>query len=195
MKKNASSASKSTVPANPSRTLAIDIGGSGIKSIVLDPRGKPITERLRMPTPAKATPRKVIDVIAELAAGQGDFARVSVGFPGVVKDGLIYTAANLGKGWSGFDLAKPLRKTLKRPVRVANDADIQRLGSGAGRGRELVMTLGTGFGSVLFADGRQIHLEVGHHPFHQGRTYEDELGARALKAKGRTKWNKQLNEA
>jgi polyphosphate glucokinase len=80
-------------------------------------------------------------------------------------------------------------------VRVANDADVQGLGCISGEGLELVVTLGTGFGSVLFADGRRIHLEVGHHPFHQGRTYEDELGVRALEAKGRKKWNKRLLEA
>jgi polyphosphate glucokinase len=195
MKKNAPSEASDEAPAESPRTLAIDIGGTGIKSIVLDSRGKPITERLRMPTPSKATPRNVIDVVSKLAAQQGEFERVSVGFPGVVKDGLVYTAANLGKGWSGFDLGKALRKTLKRPVCVANDADVQGLGSVSGRGLELVITLGTGFGSVLFADGRLIHLEVAHHPFHQGRTYEEELGKRALQAKGRKKWNKRLAEA
>lgn len=185
---------KSATPGSP-RTLAIDIGGTGIKSIVLDPKGTPITERLRLPTPAKATPGKVLDVIVELGDRQGDFDRVSVGFPGVVKDGLVYSAANLGKGWDGFDLAAALQKKFKRPVRVTNDADIQGLGCVTGEGLELVITLGTGFGSVLFADGRRIHLEVGHHPFHEGRTYEDELGVRALEAKGRKKWNKRLLEA
>jgi polyphosphate glucokinase len=195
MKKIVPSVANSPTPAESPRTLAIDIGGTGIKSIVLDPRGRPITERMRIPTPAKATPRKVLDVICELAAQQGEFERVSVGFPGVVKDGLVYTAANLGKGWSGFDLGKALRKSLKRPACVANDADVQGLGSVSGRGLELLITLGTGFGSALFADGRPIHLEVGHHPFHQGRTYEEELGKRALEAKGRKKWNKHLREA
>jgi polyphosphate glucokinase len=59
----------------------------------------------------------------------------------------------------------------------------------------LVITLGTGFGSVLFVDGHRIHLELGHHPFHDGKTYEDELGHLALEKKGKRKWNKLLSEA
>ncbi len=177
------------------RTLAMDIGGSGIKAVVLDAEGKVLKERLRMPTPRKATPEKLLDVVADLAKQQGDFDRVSAGFPGVVKDGLVYTAANLGKGWKNFDLGKALGKRLKCPVRVANDADVQGMGSVSGKGLELVITLGTGFGSVLFANGVPIHLELGHHPFRKGKTYEEELGNRALVKKGRRKWNKNLSEA
>ena len=163
------------------RTLAVDIGGTGIKALTLDPQGKPINERRKIATPRRATPKAVIKIVDKLAAAQPGFERVSVGFPGVVKDGIVYTAANLGRGWIGFDLATALARKLKKPVRVANDADIQGLGSVSGRGLELVVTLGTGFGSVLFANGTRVHLELGHHPFHKGRTYEDELGARAQK--------------
>lgn len=177
------------------RTLAVDIGGTGIKTMVLDPAGKPLTERLRLPTPAKATPKGVVAVIRKLAAKQGPFDRVSVGFPGVIKDGIVYTAANLGKGWKGFDLQTELKRRLKRPVMVANDADVQGLGCVNGHGVELVVTLGTGFGSVIFVDGHRIHLELGHHPFHKGRTYEDELGNRALQSKGKKKWNRLVRDA
>ncbi len=176
-------------------TLAVDIGGTGIKAEKLDPSGRPVTQRAKIPTPAKATPKKVLSVIGKLARELGDFDRVSVGFPGVVKDGVIYTAANLGDGWRNFPLEAELKKRLERPVRVANDADVQGLGCVNGSGVELVITLGTGFGSVIFVDGRPIHLELGHHPFHKGKTYEDELGVRALKKKGRKKWNKILGEA
>jgi polyphosphate glucokinase len=177
------------------RTFAIDIGGSGIKALTLDPAGKPINERMRTATPKNARPKDVIAIVRKLAKAQPGFERVSVGFPGVVKDGLIYTAANLGKGWAGFDLRAALERKLKKPVRVANDADIQGLGCVTGHGLELVITLGTGFGSVLFADGTRVHLELGHHPFHRGRTYEDELGERALEKKGRKYWIKMLQEA
>ena len=115
-----------------------------------------------------------------------------LGFPGVIKDGVVYTAANLGSGWNGFDLRDAIEQALDRPCRVANDADIQGLGAIAGHGIELVITLGTGFGSVIFTEGRPIHLELGHHPFRRGKTYEDELGERALKKKGRKKWLKLL---
>ena len=196
-KQPAKSATKAAPPVASSkpRTLAVDVGGTGIKAMILDPKGKPITERLKIATPKNATPKKVIGIISELAENSGDFDRVSVGFPGVIKDGVVYTAPNLGKGWEGHPLEEELGKKLDRPVRVANDADVQGLACVTGKGDELVITLGTGFGSVLFSDGHRIHLELGHHPFHKGKTYEDELGHRALKKKGKKRWNKMLREA
>ena len=177
------------------RTLAIDIGGTGIKAELLDERGRPLTERTRIPTPTGATPRQVIAIIRELAAAAGKFDRVSVGFPGLTRNGVIYTAPNLGKGWNNYALEQKLARALRRPLRVANDADVQGLGSVTGRGVELVITLGTGVGSVIFVNGNRIHLELGHHPFHKGKTYEDELGHRMLLKKGKKWWNKRLREA
>ena len=58
-----------------------------------------------------------------------------------------------------------------------------------------MITLGTGFGSVLFVDGHRIHMEIAHHPFRKGRTYEDELGHAALLKKGKKRWNKRVREA
>ncbi|MGD0673700.1 MAG: ROK family protein [Candidatus Binatus sp.] len=191
---------KPPVPAKPRAlksvtTLAVDVGGTGIKAVALDEKGKMITERQKIKTPRNATPKKVIAIIAELARMAGAFDRASVGFPGVIKNGVVYIAPNLGKGWNNFPLETALKKKLKRPVRIANDADVQGLGCATGHGDELVITLGTGFGSVLFVDGHRIHLELGHHPFHNGKTYEDELGNRAFLKKGKKKWNKHLREA
>jgi polyphosphate glucokinase len=194
-RKNGNNSGAERVRGKAMRTLAIDIGGTGIKAIMLDENGKAISERTRIPTPKKATPKAVIGIICELAKMQSGFDRVSVGFPGVVKDGVVYAAPNLGKGWSGFNLGKALQKKLGRSLRVANDADVQGLGAVRGKGLELVITLGTGFGSVLFVDGRRVHLELGHHPFHEGKTYEEELGHRAMAKKGKKKWNKLLREA
>ena len=123
-------------------TLTVDIGGTGIKAETLAPNGKPINDRLRIPTPKSATPRNVIAVIRKLASQSAKFSRVSTGFPGVVKDGVVYSAPNLGKGWNGFDLAEALKKQLGHPVRVANDADVQGLGSVTGKGIELVLKIG-----------------------------------------------------
>ncbi len=177
------------------RTLAVDIGGTGIKVEILDITGKPVTERIREPTPHPATPRAVVRTIRKLAATAGEYDRASIGFPGVVKRGRVYTAPNLGRGWNSLVLDKLLERKLKCPVRLANDADVQGLGSVSGRGIELVITLGTGVGSVVFVDGTRLHLELGHAPFHKGKTYEEELGIRALKKKGKRKWNKLLREA
>lgn len=194
VKKPAQAASGDSRKGRPF-TLAVDVGGSAIKAEKLDAAGHPVTERARIPTPLGATPKKVLRIIRKLADTQGSFDRVSVGFPGVVRDGIVYTAVNLGNGWKGFALEPAIRRKLGKPVRVANDADVQGLGCVAGHGVELVITLGTGFGSVVFIDGHRIHLELGHHPFHKGRTYEDELGRRALKRKGKAKWNRLLRQA
>jgi polyphosphate glucokinase len=177
------------------RTLCVDIGGTGIKAILLDERGRPLTGRARIPTPPGATPHQVLAIIKKLAKTGGKFDRVSVGFPGVTKNGIVYTAPNLGKGWNNFALEQKLRRALRRPVRVANDADVQGLGAVSGRGVELAITLGTGVGSVIFVDGHRIHLELAHHPFHKGKTYEDELAHRMLLKKGKKWWNKRLREA
>ena len=178
------------------RTLTVDIGGSGIKVMVLDEAGNPLTERSRQDTPQPPKPDAVIDTIAQLAAGQGEFHRVSVGFPGVVRGGVIYTAVNLDPDWVEFDLASALSKRLGKPVRVANDADVQGLGAISGKGVELVVTLGTGFGSALFVDGKLVpNLEMGHHPFRKGETYEEQLGRAALDKAGEKKWNSRLEKA
>jgi polyphosphate glucokinase len=178
------------------RTLAIDIGGTGIKALILSATGKPLTERSRVKTPRPATPQAVINAIVELAKQQGEFDRVSVGFPGVVRRGVTLNAPNLNGKWSGFHLADALTKKLGVPVRVANDADVQGFGVIAGDGVELVITLGTGFGSGLFMDGKLVpNLELGHHPFQKGKTYEELLGDAVRKKIGKKKWTKRLVRA
>lgn len=178
------------------RTLTVDIGGSGIKMMVLDEAGMALTERSRVETPQPPIPDLVIEAIANLVLGQGEFARVSVGFPGVVRGGVTETAANLVPDWVGFDLATVLSQRLAKPVRVANDADVQGLGAIAGKGVELVITLGTGFGSALFLDGKLVpNLEMGHHEFRKGETYEQQLGRAAMDKVGEKKWNTRLGKA
>jgi len=178
------------------RTLAIDVGGTGIKAVILSETGKPLTQRSRVKTPRPATPATVIKTIVESAKQQGEFDRVSVGFPGVVRCGVTVTAPNLDGRWGGYHLADVLTKKLGSPVRVANDADVQGYGVISGEGVELVITLGTGFGSGLFVDGKLVpNLEIGHHPLQKGKTYEDLLGDAALKKAGKKKWNKRLVRA
>lgn len=183
-------------PARGPRTLAVDIGGTGIKALVLDRDGRPITERVRVDTPQPATPAAVIDAIVGLAAQHGAFDRVSVGFPGVVRDGVTETAPNLDPRWIGVNLQALLSKRLRQPVRVCNDADVQGFGVVSGRGVELVITLGTGLGSALFVDGKLVrNLELAHHPAWKGRTYEEWLGLAALRKAGKKQWNKRVAHA
>lgn len=176
-------------------TLAVDIGGSGIKVIVLDDLGEPVSDRNRLKTPKPATPEAVIETIVTLAKPE-TFDRVAVGFPGVIRNGITETAVNLDSSWIGYDLATNLTEKLGKPVKVANDADIQGWGAVSGKGVELVITLGTGFGSALFMDGKLVpNLEMGHHPFRKGETYEEQLGRKALDKEGQKKWNSRLEKA
>lgn len=178
------------------KTLAVDIGGSGVKMMVLDARGKSITERLRVPTPDPATPAPVLAALDEMKAQMPAFDRVSIGFPGVVKSGRTLTAHNLSPEWIGFPLERVIQRKWKRPAKLCNDAAIQGFGAIRGKGVELVLTLGTGLGSSLFTDGRLCPgLELAHHPWHNGLTYEDYLGRPALKKHGKQHWNKLLEKA
>lgn len=177
------------------QTLAVDIGGSGIKVMVLDEQGNPITERERVETPQPAKPEPVLAAIVALAKNK-TFDRVSVGFPGVVKAGITKTAANVDAEWIDFDLESALSQRLGEPVRVINDADMQGLGAVSGKGVELVITLGTGLGGALFLNGKLVpNLEPGHHEFRKGDTYEQQLGNAALELAGKKKWNDRLSKA
>jgi polyphosphate glucokinase len=178
-------------------TLAIDIGGSGLKASVLDARGRMLVDRVRVSTPADAAPQLVVDTLVELVAPLPSFDRVSVGFPGVVRDGRVLTAPNLGtEPWRGFALAQALAARVGKPVRVANDADLQGLAVIRGRGVEVVVTLGTGFGTGFYVDGRLgPHLEISQHPFRKGETYDEQLGNAARKRVGNAKWNRRVEKA
>jgi polyphosphate glucokinase len=176
-------------------TIAIDIGGSGLKAMLLDPAGKPVSERQRIPTPDIPTPAMVLRGLEELRKLLPAFDRISVGFPGVVKHGTTYTAVNLHPGWFGFPFQAELEKRWKRPARVCNDAAVQGYGVIIGDGVELTLTLGTGLGGSLFTSGRLCPgLELGHHPWKK-HTYEDYLGRRGLDKYGKKAWNKFLREA
>jgi polyphosphate glucokinase len=177
-------------------TLAVDIGGTGIKALLLDPRGKPISSREREDTPQPATPEAMLGVMDTIVKRLGKFDRVSVGFPGVVKHGATLTAHNLDQNWVGFDLRTVLKRRWRKPVRVANDSAVQGFAAIRGKGVELVITLGTGFGSSLFAEGRLVPgLELAHHPWRKNKTYEDYLGKRGLEKHGRKRWNKLVERA
>jgi polyphosphate glucokinase len=183
-------------PTHP-LTLAIDIGGSGLKAMLLDASGKPVSERQRIVTPAVPTPQAVQDGLDELRKLMPDFDRVSVGFPGVVKRGVTILSVNLHPDWCNFPLQEKLAERWGKPVRVGNDADIAGYGAIQGQGVELVLTLGTGLGSALFTNGHLVPgLELAHHPWRKkGMSYEDYLGRRGLDKYGKARWNDFLEAA
>jgi len=181
-----------TSPSNV-RTLAIDIGGTGLKALVLAADGSALTDRARVDTPRPATPRALLPAIGKLVEPLGAFDRISVGFPGVVVDGVTLTAPNLHRQWRGFDLGKAIAELLGRPVRVLNDAGVQGYGVIEGHGVEMVLTLGTGLGCAVYLEGNYVpNLELAHHPFGNGKTYEEFVSAKVLARIGKKKWNRRI---
>lgn len=162
--------------------------------LVLDHEGKPVNERQRELTPDPATPDAVIGVIERMLRDQPPFDRVSVGFPGVVVQGVARTAPNLGtKTWRGQSVEADIARVAGKPTRVINDADLQGFGVITGHGVELVLTLGTGLGSGLYVDGRLVpNLELGHHPFEKKKTYEERISDAELKRIGAKHWTKRV---
>ena len=183
-------------PAGP-LTLAIDIGGTRLKGGTLAETGAMVAGPVRVDTPHPATPTAVVDALVTLVEPLRPFDRISVGFPGVVRHGMVITAPNLGTpAWQGSRLAAELSKRLGKPVRLLNDASVQGLGVVAGRGLECVITLGTGMGFALFQDGRLLpHLELSQHPARKGKTYDEYIGAAALREVGRQRWNRRVQRA
>jgi polyphosphate glucokinase len=177
-------------------TLAIDIGGTGIKMLVLDADAKPVNERARTLTPKPATPEAVLHVIQTMIAEQPPFDRVAVGFPGIVKRGVTFSAPNLGNDfWIEFPLQAQVQAIAGRPVRVMNDADLQGYGVISGHGVELALTLGTGLGAGLYVDGILVpNLELGHHPWKKEKTYEERLSDAELQEIGKKHWSRRVFE-
>jgi polyphosphate glucokinase len=178
------------------KILSIDIGGSHIKVTLLDEKGALLVDYKKMVTPVPASPEKVIGTIQELLKGFPDFNKVSVGFPGYVREGVVKTAPNLGtQFWQDIDFSKKLGEVLNKPVRVVNDADMLGLGIIAGKGFEMVITLGTGFGTAILMNGKLMcHLELAHHPVSKDQTYDEYVGDKALENKGAEKWNLRMQK-
>jgi polyphosphate glucokinase len=190
-------------------TLSFDIGGSGLKANVLCADGTFAADRVRTPTTYPITPELMVEKLAGLAKKLPDVDRVSAGFPGMVRRGLILSAPHfvtkrgpgtevepkLVKAWSRFDLETALCEALGKPARVANDADVQGAAVIKGHRYEAVVTLGTGFGTSFFLSGRLLpHMEFAHVNFQKSQTFNERIGEPARKKIGDKKWNKRVRE-
>jgi polyphosphate glucokinase len=191
-------------------TLAIDVGGTGLKASVLDPTGAMEVDRVRVATSYPCPPTNLVEALRQLVEPLPVYDRVSVGFPGMVRDGLVLSAPHfvtvsgpgsetvpdLVEAWTSFDLASALEAVLGKPTKVVNDADLQGAAVVKGKGLELVVTLGTGVGTGLFFHGRLIpHMELAHHPLRRNESYNTYIGNAARKRIGNKKWNKRVKFA
>ena len=178
------------------KILSIDIGGSNVKATVLNAEGAFLHDYEKLPTPSPATPGRVLDTIKKLVGNFASFDKIATGFPGYVKDGVIKTAPNLGtEQWVDFNLQKKLSELLGKPALVINDADLQGLSMASGKGLEMMITLGTGFGTAILKDGILLpHLELAHHPVSGKKTYDEYIGEAELIRIGEKKWNKRMKK-
>jgi polyphosphate glucokinase len=179
------------------RILAFDIGGTGLKAALVDAKGRFLSERLRVPTPHHCKPKQMVKLLVELVQPLEDYDAVTIGFPGYVKRGVVHTAPNLGtKDWASFALEKALGHALGKPARLINDADVQGLAAIRGKGLELVVTLGTGFGTAWFRDGDLLpHLEFAHVPVHHKHDFDAWIGEVQRRRIGHVKWVKRVKHA
>jgi polyphosphate glucokinase len=150
--------------------LGIDVGGTGIKGALVDTEsGQMITDRYRLLTPRPAVPDAVIASIEEIRRYFEFKGPLGVGFPGIVIDGVTYSAVNIHEDWYKYPVEEAIAAATGSEVLVRNDADLagyaeMRFGAGKdARGETLVFTLGTGIGSAMFVNSECVpNLELGH---------------------------------
>ena len=161
--------------------LAVDIGGTNVKILVSGEN-----EPRKFPSGPHLTPREMVTGVKKLAQGW-KYEVVSIGYPSmVIHNHPVAEPRNLGRGWVGFDY----RAAFGKPVKIVNDAAMQALGSYKG-GKMLFLGLGTGLGSTVIADGIVEPMELAHLPYRKG-TYEDYVGLRGLKKRGKKKWRQHV---
>lgn len=174
------------------RTLAVDVGGSGVKCALLNARGDMVSEKLREETPERFTPAQLVALIVRLAKQMPRYDRVAVGIPGIVHRDVVYALpASKSRAFKGFALGARLAELLGTRVRVTNDAAMHGLAAIRGEGVEMVITLGTGLGTALFIHG----VLTAHY---QTLPEQDEPFSRygdiARKRIGRKRWEKRVRE-
>jgi len=164
------------------KILVIDVGGTHVKFLA---SGRKTSIKIKSgPT---LTPRRMVSAVKRHTEGW-KYDAVSIGYPGAVVHGRpVHEPHNLAAGWVGFDF----KRAFGKPVKVINDAAMQALGSYRG-GRMLFLGLGTGLGSALVVDGVVEPTELAHLPYKKGRTYEDYVGSRSLRRRGKRRWRRHV---
>lgn len=145
-----------------SYAIGIDLGGTYIKSGIVNSTGKLIKE-FKTDSFADKSPQKVIiqidKCINELKKGfTNELAGIGIGAPGVVYKGKVKYPPNFKK-WGVVDLQKHFKDKYKTEVAVDNDANCAGLAElmfGEGRKHKnfIFLTLGTGIGGAIIIDGK-----------------------------------------
>jgi polyphosphate glucokinase len=194
------------VPAGPV-TVCVDVGATSLKAALVDAHGELASDRVKIKTAWPMTPQRLVEEVARLVVRLPRADRLALGFPGAVIDGVVQSGANLERtgglgtdktealasAWRGFDLQRRLAATFELEARVGNDADVAALACAQGKGLELTVTLGSGFGTGITLDGRlQPHAELSQLRWSRRETFDDVLGEHARKRDGEAKWHPRV---
>lgn len=203
------------------RTLAVDCGGGGIKTTLLDPGGFQIGPATRTEVTYPFSPENLLEIIAQdtkrLAETPGLretdatlFDRITMGMPGMIRHGVIvYTPHYIRKAgphtridptneaaWNGLDIQAALEERFSVPALVINDSEVAAAGVVSGRGLEVVLTFGTGLGSAVVDDGILApHMEFSHAQMRWGLTYDDVVGEIERIRLGDSAWSRRVLRA
>ncbi len=163
------------------KILVIDVGGSHVK-VLLSGEDTP----RKFESGPDMTPTEMVKGVKKITS-DWKYEAIALGYPGpVVRNRPVLDPYNLGKGWVGFHY----EQAFGCPIKIVNDAAMQALGSYK-KGRMLFLGLGTGLGTAMVVDGMIEPMELGHLPYKKG-TYEDYVGLRGLKKRGKKKWRKYV---
>ncbi|MBJ2329536.1 ROK family protein [Schaalia cardiffensis] len=188
-------------------TLAIDCGGGGIKTSVLDSHGTMIAPPLRTPTPYPLPPALLVQTAVDLAEQLPRADRVTMGMPGMIRHGVVVATPHyitrsgprskilpeLVEEWRFFDMGRALGRALELPTKVLNDAEVAGAGVVTGTGLEMIITLGTGLGNAVFDGGVLApHIEVSQGFVRWGLTYDDYIGEHERLRLGDTHWSRRV---
>ena len=183
----------------PDEVLGIDIGGSAVKTAPVDIRtGKIITGPESIESKPDATPADLTKIVCDAIKMFSWEGPIGIGYPGVVKNGVALSAANVSRTWLNVNIKNAFQNLAPGPVTVINDADAAGLaemhfGAGIhrhhkGGGTVLLLTLGTGIGSALFIDGHLVpNTEFGH--LFVESVEAENLAAASVRVREELSWN------
>jgi glucokinase len=151
-----------TSPKKAAYALGIDLGGTYIKSAIVDSNGK-LVKQYKTDTFSHISPKRVLlqieKCINELKKGfKNEILGIGIGAPGIVTNGIVKYPPNF-KGWKEVNFKKHFEKKFKTETVVDNDANCAGLaelkfGLGKKYKNSIFLTLGTGIGGAIILDGK-----------------------------------------
>ncbi len=155
--------------SNHEVAIAIDLGGTNLRAALVHQNGTLFHRRAIATAAGRSTVRVVVqiaDLVSEFRA-YADQAGVTIrgvgmGIPGFIerKRGVVISSPNFPQ-WKGFEIGKNLRRHIRLPFTIENDANCAALGEwwkGSARGNQdaICITLGTGVGGGIISNNQLV---------------------------------------